>query len=490
LLWLLVRGSCFGLSQNYSYDAVSRTVIAQQWLKQPRLIPYRVNQQPTQYTPLPIYLMGLSLALWNQPLISPRLVNLIFGCLTLLPFYYLIRLEFDQRTALYASLFMAFFTLHIKSSIVASSEATFCFFLLCGVYQIYKFKQQRHKRQLILAAVFINLAVMSRYTGLLYIPLLCLLIVDRSQLKSSLSSALLFLGLCLILPGLWLLVHHITLGQALFPFKYITKRHIFVISQFRSAANRLYYLPFWPAVVALSLTPVVAGLSLMGMWESLHQRKHLGFLLLICGPYLFFMYRSVIVGDFYLMPRYVIDSSIFLLPFAVIGMYKVQSYLPHRWQPHVPKLTIGSIILCLILVMTLSHSHIHSLADKMKAVSPLAQLEPSQQWIASFLRQKQPRGQIILDNNPTWSELEIMFYSSLPRERFTRHIRQPQALIDYIKQSRKQSRPAYLILLPQGWLSQELTPQTLNTLPQQAGFQAKLVFEQDGYRLYKLVPIL
>jgi 4-amino-4-deoxy-L-arabinose transferase-like glycosyltransferase len=484
LLWLLVRGGSFYLSQNYSYDAVSRTRLAQYWHKNPHLIPYGQEHHPTQYSPLPIYLMGLSLYLWNQPQFSPRLVSLIFGCLTLLPFYHLVRLAFGRRNALYASLFLALFSLHIKSSAIASSETIFCFFLLCGVYYIYKFKRQQRKSHFLLAALFMNLAAMSRYTGLLYILLLGLLIVDRNRLRYSLKMGILFWVFCLILPGLWLWFQHNALG-ALYPFEFILGEHARIVKHFRGPSRRLYYLLFWPGVVGLSLTPGVAGLSLVGMREELRRREHLGFLLLAVAPYLFFMYRSVIIGDLFLMPRFVIDSSIFLLPFAVIGIDKLQTSLPRRWQPHLPRIVIGSIVLWLVLVVILSHNRWPILRDKMRAVSPLSQLEPGQQRIVSFLQREQPGGQIIIDHNPTWSELEIMFYSSLPWERFNTNIRRPQTLIDYINLF----SPQYLILLPRGRLSRSLTSEMLDMLPQQCGVRPQLLFDEAGYRLYRLARV-
>ncbi len=486
LLWFLVRGTSFGLSQNYSFDAVTRTTIAEIWLKDPRIIPYGPKQAPTQYAPLPIYLMGLSLYAANKPHVSPRLVSLFFGCLTLLPLYLLCRLEFGQRSALYAALFGAFFSLHIKSSMLACSEAIFCFFLLCGTYQVFKFKRQRHNADLILAAVFINLAVMSRYTGLIYIPLLSLVILDRERLTSSTKAAMLFMGLSLISFGGWLWLHHSAFGDAFYPINYILSEHIEVINRFRGMEKRLYYLVFWPIVVGLSLTPLIAGLSLLGMIDSLRTRRHLGLLVLIIGPYLFFMYRSVILGTFFLMPRFVIDSSIFLLPFAVIGMDKLQPSVPRPWRQHLPKLLIGSSILWLLLIVALSYSKLTPVAEKMRAVSPLSLLAPGQERVVAFLRHKKSQQKVILDHNPTWGELEIMFYASLPNERFITNIRRPQTLIDYLEHT----NPAYLILLPQGNLSQRLDQQQLELLAEKCGIKIRLVFDEDGYRLYQLVSYI
>lgn len=486
LLWLILRGGSFGLSQNYSFDAVTRTTIAKTWLNEPSIIPLGRGGYPTQYAPLPIYLMGLSLVIWNQPLFAPRLLCLIFGCLTLLPFYYLVKLEFDRRNALYAGLFLACFSLHIKSSVVASSEAIFCFFLLCGVYYVYKFKHEKLTKWLILAALFMNLAAMSRYTGLFYIPLLSLLLIDTTRLKSSLRRAALFILLCLILPGLWLWLHHKAFGQALYPFKYILAEHAGVISRFRDTGGRLYYLIFWPTVVILSLTPVVAGLSLLGMWDRLRQKKHLGFLLLVLGPYILFMYRAVIVGNFFLMPRFVIDSSIFILPFAVIGMDKLQTRLPPPWQKRLPKIITGSAIAWLALVVILSHGKATTLTEKMRAVSPLSQLEPVQERIVSYLAQRKPGGKIIIDHNPTWGELEIMFYSGLPHERFITDITLSQIFSDNLKES----QISYLILLPRGRLSQNLPHKQLKAFIRKYGIEARQLFKESGYRLYMLSPIL
>jgi 4-amino-4-deoxy-L-arabinose transferase-like glycosyltransferase len=476
LLWLLLRAGSFVLSQNYSFDAVSRTIIAENWARQPNIIPGNTQAQPTQYAPLPIYFMGLSLMLWNNPFISPRLISLLFSLLILLPFYHLVRLRFGQRDAFYASLFLAFFSLHIKSGVVASSETIFCFFLLCGIYLVCKYKCRWQKIYLVGGAFFMNLAALSRYTGLLYIFLLALILLDRKRFISSLGDGFLFCGLSLILPGLWFWLHQINFAEGFYPLKFIMAEHQAVTSGLHGVVSRLYFLSFWPGVLALSLTPGLAGLSVLGIYDCLRQKIHLDIILLIIGIYLFFMYRSVIAADLFLMPRFVIDSGILMLPFAMIGMDKLQPLLPQPWRSHFPAAVLLSVILWILLVIALSHSKVQPLAEKMRAVSPLSELEASQQEIISFLRHEKPQGDIIIDHNPTWSELEIMFYSSLPQEHFGIGLHQYR------------EHPAYLILLPRGEISQKITHQGLDSLSQCFGMRAGLLFSNAGYSLYKLSP--
>jgi hypothetical protein len=450
LLVLTVRVIAFLFSKNHAYDSVDRIILAQKWLERPFLMTDASLTQ--QHTVMPIYLIGIAMGIWNDPLITPRLVNLVIGSLTTIPFFLLVKSIFDRRTAIYSTLFFSFFTLHVRSSVIASSEAPFIFFLLFCLFFFFKFKGSEKTSDLVYSAILLNFACMTRYNGWIYIPLLCLLLPRSVRdlkntflLRSKTTYQLLiFGGISAVFPISWMIGNTVTFGDPLYPI-HITenytmwwiKHHALSLNSLMEILGfRLYYLTFWPAVVFLSVTPIIASFLFFGLGHRIYKREQLGIILLIGGITLWFAYK-ILTKTFVLMPRFTIDSSIIALPFAVVGIDQFLFQFGRKWRRPLTGLIALSVVASLFFIVWTSEKNVTILGANLSQVSPISTLTPIQKDIISFIdRNTDPDDKVVLDHDTQWAEKEIMFYSDLDIERF---------ITGAFLRTLKKERPKYVI---------------------------------------------
>lgn len=492
---LIVRILAFLFSKNEAYDCVDRIIIAQEWVNHPFFMAdARLVQQ---HLVMPIYLIGIGI--WNDPLITPRVINLIIGSLTAFPFFLLVRLVFDKRTAIYSTLFFSFFTLHVRCSVIASSEAPFIFFLLFALYFLFKFRSTDRIRNLIYSAFLLNLACMTRYIGWIYMPLLFLLVPKSLEaLKNALlfktktiNHMLIFGGISSAFPIFWMTGNYMSFGDPLYPVHITTNYTMDLInhnflgndSLMKALGFRLYYLAFWPAVVFLSMTPVVAAFSAFGIGYSIYKRKHLAPIMLIGAIYLWFLYK-VMTKTFILLPRFTIDSSILALPFAVIGMNKILFYFNNNWRRWFAVLVPLSVVTTLFAIIWISEKDMSSPGSKLSKVSPVSRLAQFQEDIISFLNANTgSEDKVILDHDRNWAEKEIIFYSNLDMKQFITRFKHFQGKERFLKMLRYE-QPKYVILSINGYLAANVSLD--NVIQSKYGFQFKQVLTAGPYVIYAI----
>lgn len=494
-----VRAIAFIFSKNSDYDAVDRIILAQKWLEHPFLI--TDASFPQQQTIMPIYLIGMGMRIWNDPLITPRLISLIFGSFTAVPFFLLIKLLFDKRTAVYSTLLFAVFTLHVQCSVVASSEAPFVFFMLFCLYCLFRFKETEKMKYLFYSALFLNAAAMTRYTGWIYIPLLCLLVPknidDLKQavfLRSKTAGRLFLFGLLSsAFPIFWMIGNYSTFGDPLYPIHITTHytlnliKYTFInIDPFMKAMGyRLYYLAYWPGMIFLSMTPVIALFAFYGMAYSIYRRHHLSLIMLFAGIYLFFLYK-IMTKTFILLPRFTLDSTIFILPFAIVGIMKFLSYFDRNWKRLLTGFISVSVIASVSAILWLSETDASPLGSMLAKVSPLSRLSGFQEDIISFLNvNTTAQDKVILDHDKNWAEKEIMFYSRLQAGQFAANIedlRSRDGLLKIIDHE----RPKYLIYNHEGFLPAILDGSRKDQIEQSHGLRFQPVYTANPYLIYRI----
>ncbi len=499
LIVLIIRVVAFIFSKNYTWDSVERVILAQRWLENPFLI--TDAKLPQQHTIMPIYLVGIGMGIWNNPLITPRFVNLIIGSLTIFPFFLLVKLLFDKRTAIYSALFFSFFTLHVRSSVIASSEAPFIFFLLFSLFFLFKFKSSGKIAGLICSALFLNLACMTRYNGWMYIPLLCLLLPkDLEDLKNTFLlkgktkyHILIFAGISLVFPVSWMIGNYMAFGDPLYPIHISTDYTLELIEQSflrvdglkEAFGFRFYYLAFWPAVVFLSMTPVIAIFSFSGVIYSIYRRKHLSLILLSGAIYLWFTYK-IMTKTFILMPRFTMDPSILVLPFAVIGMDKFLSHLDRAWRRLLAGLIALGIITSLFFIIWASKRDATTLGSRLSEISPVSRLATFQEDIISFLNDNTgPEDRVVIDHDSKYAENEIMFYSDLDMKQFIAGFENFQSR-EKFSGILISERPKYVIYSTNGHLPGIWDTSSGDAVEGKYGLSFKLVYTADPYLIYEV----
>ncbi len=88
----------------------------------------------------------------------------------------------------------------------------------------------------------------------------------------------------------------------------------------------------------------------------------------------------------------------------------------------------GGVVLSVLALVAAGLSDIPKISSKVRSVSPLSRLDPTQERISSYLKKHMSGDEmVVLDSYRGWSEIEIMFYSGYPRSHFlTRWPRHPR----------------------------------------------------------------
>lgn len=263
--------------------------------------------------PLHSYLISWVLRLWNNPLLASRCLHLIFGVLTLVPFYKFIYLDFGKISAVYSSLLLVFFPMHIKLSVVTLSEAPFMFFIISSVYFLSKYRKVRGGMiNIVVSAFMLMLASLLRYEGWILIFLFILFLNVRKIAKD--KHMLVFVLITSMGPILWIVLQYMYQD---FPFNFVYG-HIalklpaeFFPVEF---AERLIY---WPGRLYIDFKSIALLLSIAGLIYFLFLKKR-NRLIALCFLVLFAFYTiGALTRTIGLHYEYISNAEIFLIPFTV-----------------------------------------------------------------------------------------------------------------------------------------------------------------------------
>jgi 4-amino-4-deoxy-L-arabinose transferase-like glycosyltransferase len=196
-------------------DGPGRASAGYIWARAPHFVTYG------NWLPGYPYLVGLFSFIFEDPLLSSRILNLGLGTLTIPLFYLLLRKIYDPLTALISAALLTFFPLHIGMSGGSLSEVSFAFEVIAGTLLLIISSEKEVTRSRIFylasALLFLCLAIMSRYEIWVLIPIFPLyyFLKTRRTLESCLILAVLFL-----FPFMWSLNTYIHVGD---PFLGFTK---------------------------------------------------------------------------------------------------------------------------------------------------------------------------------------------------------------------------------------------------------------------------
>src|SRR5690348_5621449 len=111
-MWLLalalaVRLPFIWIAPNNGTDALSRFEYAEDWLKAPGLLPVATSEH--HWLPLHFWLLGSVLSWWHSER-GVRLLTALFGALTILPYWGMMRRILDRGVALASAVAFALFS--------------------------------------------------------------------------------------------------------------------------------------------------------------------------------------------------------------------------------------------------------------------------------------------------------------------------------------------------------------------------------------------
>jgi hypothetical protein len=317
------------------------------------------------------------------------------------------------------------------------AEVPFFFFLLSSLYFFLLYwKEERGNQNIAISATLLSLACMIRLEGWFFIPIMAILLLY----KRSLRSILLFLIAALILPTIYVILCKLNLGVWL-PYLQLVKPEI--PHPKWTIITPLKWI--WP--VSLSLTPIVALLSGIGLLISIIRKSHLIFALFI-GV----LYIPLAKAGENLQPRYALYLTVMLLPFFSIGYRSLKQIFPFHMRK------IISVVIISLLIVSSTPITMFSIYHS-KRYSPF-QLTPSHVTkISKWLKNNVKKGEsIILDEDrDSWWSVNIILMAGLEDSILDEAILQTQnwkhtptwkEILHFIKNE----KPRYLVYSPRGEL--------------------------------------
>jgi len=266
------------------------------------------------------YLLALSLYIWNQPLLSPRLATVIFGIGVMIPFYFLVRMLFNERIAFYSGLLLVFYPLHVLQSGYTTSDVVYQFFLISSLYYLFKFKQDKEKLiTLFVSALLLNISSVLRFESWIFIPVLSLFLYSDGKKYS-----LMFFFLSLMLPCVWLLLcYHVTKDMFfsfIMPAKTMRAEILLRYSENQNDILR------WLKVLSWNIGYPVVISGMFGVIYAFIRKKAVSLAVLFL--LLLFSYTlNSMLGRMWHNERYTIVLGILLLPYSLLFIEKIASFL-------------------------------------------------------------------------------------------------------------------------------------------------------------------
>jgi len=298
-------------SETTDADAVTRIFLSIKWLDNPHWIMTDV------WAPFHYYLNAFSLLIWDNRVIMPKLVQVVTSCLTLFPFYFFVKREFNDKGAFFATLFLAFCPILFRTSFMSLSNAPFLFFLALAINEISKGLVFQKNSSFILAGLFLTLSSGFRYESWLIIAIFVGLLFLYKKPKQ----ALILGAFASLFPLSWMYSNYLETGNALHSINgnYKWTHEMMGVNEdlhWKEYIKRLIFFPYsW-----LLLVGVPAGIIIViNGWKSIitKNRKQLFWLIPFLVLFLFMIYNSF-KGNLLNQHRFTGTLVLFSLPFFAV----------------------------------------------------------------------------------------------------------------------------------------------------------------------------
>jgi len=316
---LLLRLYFFNSSPLDHSDASARLWMAQEWGRGFFQI------KSGAWLPFHFYILGNVISFFGNPLITGRIVTIIFSVATLLPLYLIVDMLNLSKQNKFISIFIYTISMYvILLSVQPFSESVFVFFILFSFYFYLKYMSCGFKygKWFLLTVIFLNLASGIRYEAWLFTLFLFSVIL----FKKKYIEALIFLASSYLFPLSWIRSNCIY-STGCFSFFQV---NIDTATYYR----KLFDISFWKVLLWISLTIVkllgfyTIPLYILGFIIFLKTRKY--FFLLAVGFIPCLLFLQIFFGSMEWLPnRYLVLFYVLSIPLyseALILLWKLSKY--------------------------------------------------------------------------------------------------------------------------------------------------------------------
>ncbi len=314
------------------------------WLQHPRWIIHSV------WGPFHFYLTGAVLAIWNNPIYAPVILNIVLSILMLFPFYFFVKREFNPDGAFAAVCLLAVSPVIFRNSMMNMSETPYLFLLVLTLNFISRGMRRNAVSDFILAGIFASLGSAIRYEFWLFIAIFAFF----AYLKSGIRFAIMFLSTGLIYPVMALASDFLLDNHAIKGFfaSYPWSLHIQLATGFQDYLRRIW---FYPLCLLVSLGPF----AFIAVKELVWQMKGT-FPASWCAQ-IFFIFLLITIGNAFfgtilLHERFVSTIALLAIPFI------------SGWFKDISKVRIR--LAAVFIISTVALSYVYNLSN----ITPLPRL--------------------------------------------------------------------------------------------------------------------
>src|SRR3989338_4594962 len=138
-----------------------------------------------------------------------KLVSPLFGSLSLIVSYFILSMLFDKKTSFYGILFITFLPMSMDYGIFSYADGMLTFFIVTSIYYALKDKTT-------ISALSLSLAILTKYTGLVAIPVI-LYITFLKNKKSFLKKFAIIFAVVLLAGSPWYIRNWVYLKNPVYP---------------------------------------------------------------------------------------------------------------------------------------------------------------------------------------------------------------------------------------------------------------------------------
>lgn len=439
IITLVIKLLLIPFSQTVDADAVSRIYLSVNWIKDAQWINSSV------WAPLHFYLNGMGLMLWHDPVNLPKVINVLLSSLTLIPFYFFTKREFNKEGALAATIFLAVCPILFRNSFMALAGTPYLFFLVLAMNFLSRGLKRDSVTDMLIAGFSITLASGFRYEAWLMIAVFGLVILLHKKWK------LLFIygSAALVFPLVWMISNWLETGDPLYSIQgnYHWTLNVMGINEnvdFESYLRRIWYYPFsW----MIALGPPAAFVSIRSVINTYSKKGSNRSLVIWTLPFwimlLFFLYNSI-KGVLLMQHRFSGTLVVLSLPFVAIFF---REFTPVKRR-----------LIWLFAAITLILSFLYNTSG----VKPLPRLkDQTTVSISEIIRDQLNNESCLILDFTGWDETYYLaLHSGLPQERIviTDGAKNSELPMDKIRSRIEKHREGLILLARNSELKQELLP--------------------------------
>lgn len=474
----------FFFAENNGGDALARAAMTAGWLKHPGSL---LNFEP--WLPVHFWLMAGMSVIVGEPALGARMLSLLLGIASLGIFWLLAREIYGCSAATLSLMVFTLYSLHIGYSTTSSSEVPYLFFMLVGLLGFFLYRRSGSLATLGVAALALGISAGIRYEAwvCIFAVVLILIFMTRPDVTGGfwrtehVREVLLFGTIAGSWPLFWLIYQWKAFGRPLYG---VTMNYKWVVEQVAiEHRSRLYHMVLSPAVILLTLSPVIVAASLYGLARGLRESAGREFAMIFVIMGAVFSYQ-ILAGGLLPLARYTITLGTLL---ALASGYGLDQFGQSLSQQRVRQFRTA-IALLLILnlgaILALSEEQ-NRFSDQFSAISPRLRFRNHIEEVRRYLKPRlKPEDAVVIDDYNVESNI-IAAAIGLPLDTGGRAFLASSQPLSNLPEYMSRKHPRYLIYSDRGVLKPYLAlPDNCPASFVTKGMEFQCLLANDIYRVY------